>query len=141
MDEWVSNSAAQSRLNAILLGVFAVCALIIAAIGIYGVLAYSVAQRTQEIGLRMALGAANAHVLRLIVREGMMVGAIGIGVGIVGALAISRVLTSLVFETPVRDPLTFVIAAASLALVALLACMLPARKASRVDPIVALRSE
>jgi putative ABC transport system permease protein len=141
MDEWVSNSAAQSRLNAILLGVFAVCALIIAAIGIYGVLAYSVAQRTQEIGLRMALGAANAHVLRLIVREGMMVGAIGIGVGIVGALAISRVLTSLVFETPVRDPLTFVIAAASLALVALLACVLPARKASRVDPIVALRSE
>ena len=141
MDEWVSNSAAQSRLNAILLGVFAVCALIIAAIGIYGVLAYSVTQRTQEIGLRMALGAANAQVLRLIVREGMMVGAIGIGVGIVGALAISRVLTSLVFETPVRDPLTFVIAAGSLALVALLACVLPARKASRVDPIVALRSE
>jgi putative ABC transport system permease protein len=141
MDEWVSNSAAQSRLNAILLGVFAVCALIIAAIGIYGVLAYSVTQRTQEIGLRMALGAANAQVLRLIVREGMTVGAIGIGVGIVGALAISRVLTSLVFETPVRDPLTFVIAAASLAVVALLACVLPARKASRVDPIVALRSE
>jgi putative ABC transport system permease protein len=141
MDEWVSSSAAQSRLNAILLGVFAVCALIIAAIGIYGVLAYSVTQRTQEIGLRMALGAANGQVLRLIVREGMMVGAIGIGVGIVGALAISRVLTSLVFETPVRDPLTFVIAAASLALVALLACVLPARKASRVDPIVALRSE
>ena len=104
-------------------------------------LAYSVTQRTQEIGLRMALGAANAQVLRLIVREGMTVGAIGIGMGIVGALAINRVLTSLVFETPVRDPLTFVIAAASLALVALFACVLPARKASRVDPIVALRRE
>jgi putative ABC transport system permease protein len=141
MDEWVSNTAAQPRLNAILLGVFAVCALVIAAIGIYGVLAYSVTQRTQEIGLRMALGAPTAQVLRLIVREGMTVGAIGIGVGVAGALAISRVLASLVFETPVRDPLTFAIAAASLALVALVACVVPARKASRVDPIVALRSE
>ena len=79
--------------------------------------------------------------LLLIVREGMTVGAIGIGVGVAGALAISRVLASLVFETPVRDPLTFAIAAASLALVALVACVVPARKASRVDPIVALRSE
>jgi len=141
MDEWVSNSAAQPRLNTILLVTFAVCALMIAAIGIYGVLAYSVNQRTQEIGLRMALGAPAATVLRLIVREGMTVGGIGIGVGIAGALAISRVLSSLVYETPVRDPLTFVIVAIALAIVALLACVIPARKASRVDPIVALRNE
>jgi putative ABC transport system permease protein len=141
MDEWVTSNAAQPRLNAILLGVFAVCALLIAAIGIYGVLAYSVTQRTQEIGLRMALGAPSGQVLRLIVREGMTVGAIGIGIGVAGALAVSRALSSLVFETPVRDPLTFVVAATSLAIVALVACVVPARKASRVDPIVALRSE
>jgi len=141
MDEWVSNSAAQPRLNTILLATFAVCALMIAAVGIYGVLAYSVNQRTQEIGLRMALGAPAATVLRLVVREGMTVGAIGIAVGIAGALAISRVLSSLVYETQVRDPLTFVIVAVTLALVALAACVIPARKASQVDPIVALRSE
>jgi putative ABC transport system permease protein len=141
MDEWVSNSAAQARLNTILLATFAVCALMIAAIGIYGVLAYSVTQRTQEIGLRMALGAPAATVLGLIVREGMTVGGIGIGVGIAGALAISRVLSSLVYETPVRDPLTFIIVAIALAIVALVACVIPARKASRVDPIVALRNE
>ena len=108
MDEWVSNSAAQPRLNAILLAVFAAVALLIAAIGIYGVLAYSVTQRTREIGLRMALGAPRGQVLRLIVREGMTVGAIGIGVGLAGALALSRVLASLVFDVPVRDPLTYV---------------------------------
>ena len=107
MDEWVSNNAAQPRLNAILLGVFAAVAMLIAAIGIYGVLAYSVNQRTREIGLRMALGAPRGQVLRLIVREGMTVGAIGIGVGIAGALALSRVLASLVFDVPVRDPLTY----------------------------------
>ena len=98
MDEWVSNNAAQPRLNAILLAVFAAVAMLIAAIGIYGVLAYSVNQRTREIGLRMALGAPRAQVLQLIVREGMTVGAIGIGAGIVAALALSRVLASLVFD-------------------------------------------
>ncbi|HEY1307602.1 MAG TPA: ABC transporter permease [Vicinamibacterales bacterium] len=141
MDEWLANSAAQPRLNAILLGVFAGVAMLIAAIGIYGVLAYSVNQRTQEIGLRMALGAPSGHVLRLIVREGMTVGAMGIGVGVAGALVVNRVLESLMFETPVRDPLTYLTVAASLAAVALLACVIPARKASRVDPIVALRYE
>ena len=100
MDEWVSNNAAQPRLNAILLAVFACVAMLIAAIGIYGVLAYSVNQRTREIGLRMALGAPRAQVLRLIVREGMVVGAIGIGVGIAGALVLSRALASLVFDVP-----------------------------------------
>jgi ABC-type antimicrobial peptide transport system permease subunit len=141
MDEWVSNNAAQPRLNAILLAVFAGVAMLIAAIGIYGVLAYSVNQRTREIGLRMALGSPRAQVLRLIVREGMTVGAIGIGAGLAGALVLSRVLASLVFDVPVRDPLTYVAVAAALAVVALAACVLPARKASRVDPMVALRCD
>jgi putative ABC transport system permease protein len=141
MDAWLASSAAQPRLNAVLLGVFAGVAILIAAIGIYGVLAYSVNQRTQEIGLRMALGAPSGHVLRLIVREGMTVGVIGIAIGVAGALAVNRVLDSLVFETPVRDPLTYLAVAASLAVVALLACVIPARRASRVDPIVALRCD
>jgi len=141
MDEWVSNTAAQPRLNAILLAVFACVALLIAAIGIYGVLSYSVNQRTREIGLRMALGAPRGRVLLLIVREGMAVGAIGIGVGIAGALALSRALASLVFDVPVRDPLTYAAVAAALTLVALAACVIPARNASRVDPMVTLRCD
>jgi putative ABC transport system permease protein len=141
MDEWVSNNAAQPRLNAILLAVFAAVAMLIAAIGIYGVLAYSVNQRTREIGLRMALGAPRAQVLQLIVREGMTVGAIGIATGIAAALALSRVLGSLVFDVQVRDPLTYVSVAVALAIVALAACVIPARKASRVDPMIALRAE
>jgi putative ABC transport system permease protein len=141
MDEWLSNNAAQPRLNAILLGIFACVAMLIAAIGIYGVLAYSVNQRTREIGLRMALGAPRGQVLRLIVREGMIVGAIGIGVGVAGALALSQVLATLVFDVPVRDPLTYAAVAATLAVVALAACVVPARKASRVDPMVALRCD
>jgi putative ABC transport system permease protein len=141
MDEWVSNNAAQPRLNAILLTVFAAVAMLIAAIGIYGVLAYSVNQRTREIGLRMALGAPRAQVLRLIVREGMTVGAIGIASGLAGALVLSRVLASLVFDVPVRDPLTYLAVAAALAAVALAACAIPARKASRLDPMAALRCD
>src|SRR5262249_53422151 len=139
MDEWVSNNAAQPRLNAVLLAVFAAVAMLIAAIGIYGVLAYSVNQRTREIGLRMALGAPRAGGLRLIVREGMPVGAIGIAAGLAGALAFSRVLSTLVFGVEVRDPLTYGAVAAMLALVALAACVIPARKASQVDPMIALR--
>jgi putative ABC transport system permease protein len=141
MDEWVSLNAAQPRLNAILLAVFASVALLIAAIGIYGVLAYSVNQRTREIGLRMALGAPRGRVLGQIVREGMVVGLAGIGIGLAGALALSRVLASLVFGVEVRDPLTFTAVAAVLAVVALAACIIPARNASHVDPMVALRCD
>ena len=139
MDEWLANSAAQPRLNAVLLLVFAAVAMLIAAIGIYSVLAYSVNQRTREIGVRMALGAPRAQVLRMVVREGMTVGVIGVVSGLITALAVSRVLSSLVFGVEVRDPMTYILVALGLALVALVACVIPARKASRVDPIVALR--
>ena len=139
MDEWLANSAAQPRLNAVLLVVFAVTAILIAAIGIYGVLAYSVNQRTREIGVRMALGAPRAQVLRMVVREGMIVGAVGVVSGVVAALVVSRVLSSLVYGVEVRDPMTYAGVAVILGVVALVACVVPARKASRFDPIVALR--
>jgi len=141
MESWVSNTAAQPRLNAQLLAVFAAVALLIAAIGIYGVLAYSVNQRTREIGLRMALGAQQSGVLRLVVGEGMLVGVAGIGIGLVAALALSRTLSSLLFEVPPRDPATFAGVAVALMVVALVACAIPARRASHVDPMIALREE
>jgi len=141
MNEWVSTSAAQPRLNATLLGVFAAVALVIAAIGTYGVLAYSVSQRTKELALRMALGADRHGVLRLVVREGMLVGAAGIATGVAGAMAVSRALSTLVFGVSVRDPFTFVGVPTMLAFVALLASVIPAIRASRVDPMVALRLE
>jgi hypothetical protein len=116
MTEWVTTSAAQPRLNATLLGVFACVALLVAAIGTYGVLAYSVSQRTKELGLRMALGADRTGVLRLIVREGMSVGLAGIAIGVAGAIAASRALSALVFGVSVRDPSTYAGVAAVLAL-------------------------
>jgi putative ABC transport system permease protein len=141
MDQWLSNSAAQPRLNTLLLTIFAFVALVIAAIGIYGVIAYSVSQRTREIGVRMALGATPRGVLRLVVGEGMKLALIGIGAGLLGGLALGRTVSSLVFGVPVRDPLTFTAVALALAAVALAACAIPALRASRVDPMVALRYE
>jgi putative ABC transport system permease protein len=141
MTEWVSSSAAQPRLNAALLGVFACVALLVAAIGTYGVLAYSVAQRTRELGLRMALGADRAGVLRLVVREGMTVGLAGIIIGVVAALGASQILSSLVFGVSARDPSSYAAVASVLAIVSLLACVVPAVRASRVDPLEALRAE
>jgi putative ABC transport system permease protein len=141
MDQWLSNSAAQPRLDTVLLTTFAGVALLIASIGIYGVLAYSVNQRTREIGLRIALGATPARVLRLIVGEGMKVALIGVGIGLAGGLALGRTVSSLVFGVPVRDPMTFTLVAVVLTAIALAACVIPARRASRVDPMVALREE
>ena len=123
------------------LSAFAFVALLIASIGIYGVLAYSVVQRTDEIGVRMALGATPRGVLQLIVGEGMKVALIGIGIGLLRGLALGRALSSLVFGVPVRDPATFLGAAVALAGVAFAACAVPALRASRVDPLVALRYE
>jgi putative ABC transport system permease protein len=139
MVEWIATGAAQPRLNAILLAVFAAVALIVAAIGTYGVLAYSVSQRTKELGLRMALGADRRGVLRLIVSEGMTVAAAGIAIGAAAALLLSRALSALVYGVSIHDASTYVGVTAVLALVAFVACVVPAVRASRVDPMVALR--
>jgi putative ABC transport system permease protein len=141
MDNWVESNAAQPRFNSFLLATFAALALLMAAIGTYGVLAYSVNQRTREIGLRMALGAQRGEVLRLVIGEGMKVALAGVWVGLVGGLALGRFLASLVFGITVRDPLTFAAVAAALTAVALAACILPALRAARVEPMVALRYE
>lgn len=139
MDGWISGNAAQPRLNAALIGTFAVIAVIIAAIGIYGVISFSVAQRTQEIGLRIALGAQRSNVLRLIVLDGSKVIAVGIIAGLAGALVLSRVLAALLFGVEVRDPVTFALVALLLLFVALSACYIPARRATRIDPASTLR--
>jgi putative ABC transport system permease protein len=125
----------------VLLTAFEGVALLIAAIGIYGVLAYSVNQRTREIGLRMALGATPGSVLQLIVAQGMKVVVVGVVIGLAGGLALGRAVSSLVFGVPVHDPATFSLVAVVLTAVALAACILPARRAARVDPMVALREE
>jgi putative ABC transport system permease protein len=141
MEDWISNSTAQPRLNARLLSLFATLALLIAAIGVYAVFACSVTQRTREIGLRMALGAQRGNVLRLVISEGVKVGLVGIAVGLVGALLIGRALSTIVYGVPVRDPATFALVATALVVVVLAACFFPARRAAKVDPVVALRYE
>jgi putative ABC transport system permease protein len=141
MTEWVAMSAAGARYRTTLLGLFALLAMILAATGIYGVMSYSVAQRTQEIGVRMALGARPLDVLKLVVRQGMMLALIGVIVGLAGALALTRVMSSLLFGVTERDPITFVAVAALLIVVAFISCFVPARRATKVDPLVALRYE
>lgn len=141
MDSLLAKSIASNRLAVWLLGLFAALALLLASIGIYGVIAYSVTQRTREIGIRMALGARPRDVLRLVVGQGMMLTFIGIGLGLVGAFALTRVMASLLFSVSPTDPVTFAAISALLAVVALLACYIPARRATKVDPMVALRHE
>ena len=141
MDQIVSDSVAEPRYQAVLLGSFGALGLILAMVGIYGVISYSVTQRTREIGVRMALGAQPATVLRMVLREGMFLASAGIIVGIAGALALGRVLQSLLFEIKPTDPVTFIGVSIALALVAFAACYIPARRAMRVDPMVALRCE
>jgi len=141
MDQVISGMTGDARFRALLLGVFAAVALLLSAIGIYGVIAYSVAQRTREIGIRMALGAQGRGVLGLVIGQGMKFVLIGVGVGIAGALALTRVLSSLLFNVSATDPLTFAGVSTLLALVALLACYVPARRATKVDPMIALRQE
>ena len=141
MDELVSDSVAQPRLNLSLLVAFAALALVLAAVGVYGVMAYTVTQRRQEFGIRMALGASSSDVLKQVFLEGGRLAALGLGLGIIAALALTGLMSSLLFGIQPRDPATFVAAAAVLALVAIAACYIPARRATRVDPMVALRCE
>ena len=141
MDDVVANSLGTRRVSMQLFGVFAIAALLLAAIGISGVMAYSVTQRTQEIGIRMALGAQAGDVLRMVVRQGMTLALIGIGVGLAGAFGVTRILANLLFGVKATDPVTFVAISLLLTFVALLACYLPARRASRVDPVIALRAD
>jgi len=141
MDEYISATVAGPRFNATLLVIFAGVALILTIVGLYGVMSYSVAQRTNEIGIRMALGAQTSDVLRLIVSQGFKLVLIGLGIGLAGAFALMRVIASLLFGVTAKDPLTFAAVAVLLALVALLACYIPARRATRLDPLHALRYE
>jgi len=141
MDQLVSNSVAQPRLNLSLLVAFAGLALTLAAVGVYGVVTYAVTQRTHEFGIRVALGASRADVLKEVLLEGARLAALGLTLGLVAALAVTRLMYSLLFDVNPRDPATFGIAAAVLALVALGACYIPARRATNVEPIVALRYE
>ena len=141
MDELLAVSLAQQRFNMLLLGLFAALASILAAVGIYGAMAYAVDRRTHEIGIRTALGARRHDVLRLIMRDGTKITLFGILSGVAGALALTRLMASLLFEVKPTDPATFAAAAILLALVALAACYIPARRAMRVDPMIALRYE
>jgi len=141
MDQLVSNSLAQPRLNLSLLVAFAVLALGLAAVGVYGVMAYAVTQRTQEFGIRMALGASPGDVLKQVFLEGGRLAALGLALGLVAALALTRMMASLLYGVRPSDPVSLGVAAALLAVVALAACYIPARRATRVDPLVALRYE
>jgi predicted permease len=141
MDQLVSNSMAQKRLAMMLLTIFAGIALVLSAVGIYGVISYSVAQRTHEIGIRMALGAQPGDMLGMVVRQAMTMTLIGVGIGLAGAYVATRVLSSLLFGIGAHDPVTFGAVAIVLAAIALLASIVPARRATKVDPLVALRHE
>lgn len=141
MDQRLSDSLARRRFAMLALGLFAGMAMLLAGVGIYGVMSYTVAQRTREIGIRVALGAQTRDVLRLVVRQGMSLAGIGVGIGFVVAIATTRLMAGLLFGITATDPVTFAAIAVLLAIVALLACFLPARRAAKVDPMIALRYE
>jgi putative ABC transport system permease protein len=139
LEQIKSESSASTRLRTTLLGVFASLALLLSAIGIYGVISYTVAQRTHEIGVRAALGASGANLLRLVMSNGLVLTGIGLAVGVAGAVALTRLLGTLLFGVGARDPMTLTVSAIVLAIVAMLACYVPARRAAKLDPLAALR--
>src|SRR5262249_44639887 len=132
---------ASDRFNLTVLGLFAAIGLTLAAVGIYGVILYTAAQRTQEIGIRVAFGASKGQGLKLIIWEGMVLAGFCVGVGLAGALVLTRAMTNFLFGVGPTDPFTFVSVATFLVLISLLACYVPARRATRIDPMVALRWE
>jgi len=141
MNERLSDVVAEPRFQTLLLGLFGLVALVLVSAGIYGVVSYSIAQRTHEIGVRMALGAERRDIMRLVIGRGMKLALAGVAIGLAGALALTGLMKTLLFGVSANDPLTFGSIALLLALVALLACWIPARRATRVNPIVALRHE
>ena len=141
MEDYLALDLGRAKFQTVLLGFFALIALLLTAVGLYGVISYAVAQRTHEFGIRMALGASRTDVLGMVVKGGALLTAIGLVIGVVGALALSRVMQSLLFDIGTHDPLTFGAVCGLLAVVALLACYLPARRATNIDPMIALRVE
>jgi putative ABC transport system permease protein len=141
MAQVMADASAPQRFSTVLLGAFASGALLLAAIGLYGMLAFGVARRTREIGMRLALGATRREVLGLVVRQGMTLTLAGLGLGIAGALGATRLMRGLLYQIQPVDPVTFASVPGILAVVALLACYLPARRAARVEPMAALRAE
>jgi putative ABC transport system permease protein len=141
MDEVLESSAAAPRFRTFLLALFGVAALFLGAIGIYGLVSYSVSQRTREIGIRMALGAAQPHVMKLVLGQGLKLTLIGVAIGLIGAIGVTRLLSSMLYEVPPTDPLTFAGVTLLLGAIALLATYVPARRAVKVDPNIALRYE
>jgi putative ABC transport system permease protein len=141
MDMVLADSLSHQRFNMLLLGAFAGLAVLLAAIGLYSVLAYSVRRRVREIGVRMALGAQRLDVIRMILGQGVRLALIGVAIGVVAAFVLTRLMASQLFEVSVTDPLTFGGVALMLIVVAIVACYIPARRAAKVDPMVALRYE
>jgi putative ABC transport system permease protein len=141
MDQWLYKATAQARFNTLLLGIFAAVALVLAAVGIYGVMAYTVTQQTHEIGIRMAFGARPAHVMKMVVAQGGLLVLIGLAAGLAASLAATRLLSTLLFGVSPTDPVVFAFIPSILLIVALAACIIPARRAIRVDPMIALRYE
>ena len=139
MEEIVSTAVARQRFSTMLLGIFAAVALVLAAVGIYGVMSYSVAQRTREIGIRMALGAQRSDVLKMTVKQGLRLVGAGVLIGLAAAFVLTRVMSSLLFGVSATDPLTFISISGILILVAVLASYIPALRATKIDPMVALR--
>jgi ABC-type antimicrobial peptide transport system permease subunit len=141
MDQVIGTSIAPRRFAMTLFGIFAALALVLATVGLYGVLTHNVTTRTNEIGVRMALGAQGRHIVRLVIHEGLLMTALGTGIGLIGAAGLTQFLASQLFDVSPTDPMTFVGVTLLLVAVALLASYVPARRAARVDPIVALRYE
>jgi putative ABC transport system permease protein len=141
MDEVIANSLAPRRFKMLLLGLFALLALALAAVGIYGVIAYSCSQRIHEFGIRMAVGADRGDILRLVIGQGFRLAMIGVAIGVAGALALTRFLSTFLYSVKPTDPLTFTSVSLLLVGVGLAACYIPARRATKVDPMVALRYE